>query len=72
MGIEDWAATDTNGDGFLDLAIRVREAKANTRTSSRHLLNPVFHDLLFLFNGNSFNPTSKTTELKQRLDPKDR
>ncbi len=73
--IADFALQDANKDGRPDLVIKVseaREAKGTTRPNDSRceprLPKPSFHQLTFLFNGQSFHPTPETAKLKRRLD----
>lgn len=73
--ILDWYAQDTNKDGFSDLVAIVREAKAKTEPRGLEcepyepcLPNPKIHQLVFLFNGQSFRPTPQTAKLKQQFE----
>ncbi|MBD2132635.1 hypothetical protein H6F47_09400 [Sphaerospermopsis sp. FACHB-1094] len=73
--IRDFLAQDFNKDGKNDLIINVSEAREskNIKRSQDNLCEPrlpkpKFYQLTFLFNGQSFRPTSETAKIKKRLE----
>ncbi|MGE5655754.1 MAG: hypothetical protein ACM37W_03995 [Actinomycetota bacterium] len=74
--IENWTAQDVNNDNLLDLVVTVREANSAQVPPGfegkydSHLPNPTFHRLTFLFDGQSFQATPETAQLKQRFEEK--
>ncbi len=76
--IRDFFKHDFNKDGHSDLIIKVSEAtqtKISTRANNTqcHVANlpkPKLHQLIFLFDGQSFRPTSATMKLMNKLDKK--
>lgn len=74
--IESWTSQDINKDGYPDLIITAREANSATMPANftprfdAHLPNPTFHQLTFLFNGQSFRATPETAQIQQRIERK--
>ncbi|MEA5551109.1 hypothetical protein VB713_09005 [Anabaena cylindrica UHCC 0172] len=78
MLIEDFTLRDTNKDSRADLVVKVsetRETKNNSTSNNRQcedrssLPKPIFHQLIFLSNGQSFSATPATTKLIEKLKP---
>jgi hypothetical protein len=73
--IIDFLAQDANKDGNNDLIIKLSEARESNNINRRqdnqcetYLPKPNFYHLTFLFNGQSFRPTSETAKIKKRLE----
>lgn len=71
----NWNQQDMNKDGLLDLVVKVRDARAKTEPPNFDcepyeacLLNPKIYQLVFLFNGKSFNPIPETAKVKPLLE----
>lgn len=74
MQVADFKLQDTNKDGKNDLVIKVNEAREKAGISrsddqlcDTQLPKPNLHQLTFLFNGQSFRPTTETAKFVKRV-----